>query len=186
MYKIVLMKNNKFVSVIKNYVKKKHAINFINKIDNKKVFCEKKYEYENKKLKKIVKELVLISNNDNCSEFIKKIKFREEELFKNNIFINRVDFKTIVNLFFDTKIFLEIIIINNKVIIYGNKKPYIISCKNIDTAHLLYNKLKEYFLNQKNFLFFGSFNKKNKKRIYSFLEEKYGIKKGFLYRKNSR
>lgn len=185
-YQIILMDDGVYKKTIKTYKYKKHAFNFLEKINKNKIFCEKKYEFRNKKLIKTNKKIFLIKNDGNSSELIKKIKYKEEEVFKNNVYKNRIDFITIINNFFNTKKLLEVIIINNKIIIYGNKIPYIITCKNTETTYILYNKLKIYFKNKVNILFVGTFNKRNNKKIYHFLNNKYGIKKSYLYRKKTR
>ncbi len=81
----------------------------------------------------------------------------------------------------------QVLMLNNKVVVEG-LELFIITCKDVDEAIRLYNKIRTYCFDNKivDIIFFGSIPKDNRKTWYKKIHERTGIGYNRLYRSSSR
>jgi hypothetical protein len=81
----------------------------------------------------------------------------------------------------------QVVILNNKIVIEG-MNLYMITCKTVEEAIRLYNKLRTYSFdnNVVNIIFFGSIQKVDKSSWYKKIHDITGVSYNRLYRKSSR
>lgn len=213
MYQIVLLENGKKLKVLYTYTRLYDANYRMGVLKNKKVSMPKKFIYRDKKLEDVGYSIVLQKRREegdkstpirdeygrlmedlmNDPEWIVlgKEPYQLEEQFNvtganrklsaieiiNNVLLPNLSEK-------NTK---QVVILNNKIVIEG-MNLYMITCKTVEEAIRLYNKLRTYSFdnNVVNIIFFGSIQKVDKSSWYKKIHDITGVSYNRLYRKSSR
>ena len=213
MYQIVLTENKIKIKTLHTYSREYDAMYRFNKIKSTKAFLPKKTIYKDKKLVGVVYEVLLLKKREDGDDNIiikdqlgrniqiktddgdwtvlGKLDYDIEEQYNvtganrklngreilNHILLNNVK---------DTNP-KQVVVLNNKVVIEG-LGLFMVTCKDINEALRLYNKLRVYCYdnNIQHIIFFGTVPKPNRKLWYKKINERTGVSYNRLYRSSSR
>jgi hypothetical protein len=213
MYQIVLLENGKKLKVLYTYTRLYDANYRMGVLKNKKVSMPKKFIYRDKILEDVNYDIILQKRKEEGDKSIVirdsygklmgdlmddpdwvvlgKETYQLEEQFNvtganrklsaieiiNNVLLPNLSEK-------NTK---QVVILNNKIVIEGINL-YMITCKTVEEAIRLYNKLRTYSFdnNVVNIIFFGSIQKVDKSSWYKKIHDITGVSYNRLYRKSSR
>lgn len=214
MYQLVLTENRVKIKVLYEYIRERDALYRFNKIKNTKAFIPKINIYnKQKELNKVVYEVLLLKKRQPGDEDIyesdilgrnKQIKTDDDEwvvLGKTPYEIEEQYNVTSANRKLTGKEILDhvlnrniqknnpkqVVILNNKVVIEG-LGLYMVTCKNVEEATRLYNKLRVHCYDNgvSYVIFFGTVPKEEKSVWYKKIHKRTGVGYNRLYRKSSR
>lgn len=213
MYQIVLTENRVKIKVLHTYSREHDALYRFNKIGSSKAFMSKKTVYKDKKLVDVRYEVLLlkeyeegdqnvsikdkygrsikVETNDGDWTVLGKIDYDIEEQFNVTGANRKLNAKEILDHVLLNNVKetnpKQVVILNNKVVIEG-MNIFMVTCKNIQEATRLYNKLRVhcYDNNIGHIIFFGTVPKPNKKLWYKKIHERTGTSYNRLYRSTSR
>ncbi len=213
MYQIILTENDKKVKILYTYNREYDALYRFNNISNKEVLFPKKQIYKNKILTEVNYHILLLKkrcegdkniiirdkygklleNFEGDPEWvvIDRSEYNIDEQFSVTGANRKLNLQEIINHVVLSKLSdknpKQLLILNNKIVVEGINLN-MITCKNIDEAIRLYNKIRIYCYdkNVRNIIFFGSIPKQNKKTWYKKIHEQTGVGYNRLYRSCSR
>jgi hypothetical protein len=213
MYQIILTENNKKIKTLYTYGREHDALYRFTNMVKKEVHLPKKRVYKDKKLTEVYYNIILlkkrvegdksISVRDRYGKLLESFmedpewvvlsrsEYSIEEQFSVTGANRKLNFYEIVKYVLLPKISektpKQVFILNNKIVIEGDTLN-VITCKDVEEAVRVYNKLRVYcFENKVGYvLFFGSVAKDGKKFWYKRIHDITGMDYNRLYRKSSR
>lgn len=213
MYEIILTENDKKVKTLYTYNREYDALYRFTNISNKNVLFPKKQVYKNKVLTEVTYHILLLKKrNEGDKGIIVRDKYGKllnsfnedpewvvlgrsdyniEEQFSVTGANRKLNLEEIISYVLLNKLSdknpKQVVLLNNKIIIEGLNLN-MVTCKDLDEAMRLYNKLRIYCYDKKtkNIIFFGSIPKHNKKVWYKKIHEITGVGYNRLYRSSSR
>lgn len=213
MYQIVLIENLKKIKVLYTYGREHDVNNRFEKLKSQDVFFPKTKVYKNKKLVDVKYEILLLKKRTEIDEnriikneigkfveetvddqdwiILKSANYPMEENFNVSGANRKLTAKEIIDHIVLTnkekKSPKQILMLNNKLIVEG-LDLFMITCKDIDEATRLYNKIRTYCYDNKigDIVFFGSLPKVDRKFWYKKLHKRLGTGYNRLYRSSSR
>jgi hypothetical protein len=213
MYQIVLLENGEKIKVLYTYTRLYDANYRMGILKSKKVYMPKKFVYREKTLTEVKHSIALLKKREDGDKSIivrddyGKLMdgfmgdpdwvvlgyepYEIEEQFSVTGANRKLNVLEIINHVLlpniSEKNTKQVVILNNKIVIEG-MNLYMITCKTVDEAIRLYNKLRMYSFdnNVVNIIFFGSVQKANKSDWYKKIHDITGVSYNRLYRKSSR
>ena len=213
MYQIVLIENLKKVKVLYSYTREYDVNNRFEKLKSQDVFFPKTKVYKDKKLIDVKYEILLLKRRSEEDEnriikndlgkfveervdddewiIVKSMVYPVEENFSVSGANRKLTAKEIIDHIVLTnkqkKAPKQVLILNNKLIVEG-LELFMVTCKDVDEAVRLYNKIRTYCYDNKigDIIFFGSLPKVDRKFWYKKLHQRTGTGYNRLYRSTSR
>jgi hypothetical protein len=202
MYQIVLTENRVKIKVLHTYTREHDALYRFNKIGSTKSFMPKQTVYKNKELVDVKYEVLLlkryeegdtsdIQTDDGDWTVMGKVDYEIDEQFNVTGANRKLNAKEILDHVLLNNVQennpKQVVILNNKVVIEG-LNIFMVTCKNVQEATRLYNKLRVHCFDNDigHIIFFGIVPKPNKKLWYKKIHERTGTSYNRLYRSTSR
>ena len=213
MYQIILTENDKKVKTLYTYNREYDALYRFTNVSNKEVLFPKKQVYKNKVLTEVNYHVLLLKKRGDGDKGITirdkygklletftgdsdwvvlgRSEYNMEEQFSVTGANRKLNLQEIINYVLLSKLSdknpKQVVILNNKIVVEGITLN-MITCKDVNEAVRLYNKIRVHCYDNKvkNIIFFGSVPKQNKKEWYKKIHEQTGVGYNRLYRNCSR
>jgi hypothetical protein len=213
MYQIILTENDKKIKILYTYNREYDALYRFTNVSNKEILFPKKQVYKNKVLTEVNYHVLLLKKRGDGDKGITirdkygklletftedsdwvvlgRSEYNMEEQFSVTGANRKLNLQEIINYVLLSKLSdknpKQVVILNNKIVVEGITLN-MITCKDVNEAVRLYNKIRVHCYDNKvkNIIFFGSVPKQNKKEWYKKIHEQTGVGYNRLYRNCSR